>query len=59
MKTVHFIIIVLISGAIAGTIHGTVNFVIVEPYLDQAIEIENRNLFASGDEVFVAVGGGY
>jgi len=41
---------VLISGALAGLIHGTVNFAIVEPYLDQAIGIENQNLFASGDE---------
>ena len=32
-----------------GTIHGTVNFAIVEPYLDQAIGIENQNLFASGE----------
>ena len=33
-----------------GLIHGTVNFAIVEPYLDQAIGIENQNLFASGEE---------
>lgn len=38
------------SGMFAGLIHGTVNFAIVEPYLDQAIEIENQNLFASGKE---------
>ncbi len=50
MKTVSFLAIVLISGALAGLIHGTVNFAIVEPYLDQAIGIENQNLFASGDE---------
>ena len=50
MKTFHFIIIVLISGAFAGLIHGVVNFAIVEPYLDQAIGIENQNLFASGQE---------
>ena len=50
MKTSLFIIIVLISGAFAGLIHGTVNFAIVEPYLDQAIGIENQNLFASGEE---------
>ena len=50
MKTSLFIIIVLISGAFAGLIHGTVNLVIVEPYLDQAIGIENQNLFASGEE---------
>ncbi len=40
----------LISGAFAGLIHGTVNFAIVEPYLDQAIGIENQNLFESGEE---------
>ncbi len=50
MKTSIFIIIVLVSGAFAGFIHGTVNFAIVEPYLDQAIGIENQNLFASGEE---------
>ena len=49
MKTSLFIIIVLVSGAFAGLIHGTVNFAIVEPYLDQAIGIENQNLFASGE----------
>ncbi|MGH1567117.1 MAG: CbtA family protein [Nitrosopumilus sp.] len=50
MKTSLFIIIVLVSGAFAGFIHGTINFVIVEPYLDQAIGIENQNLFRSGEE---------
>ncbi len=49
MKTIIFIIIVLASGALAGLIHGTVNFAIVEPYLDQAIGIENQNLFDSGE----------
>ncbi len=48
MKTGIFLVIVLLSGAFAGLIHGTVNFAIVEPYLDQAIGIENRNLLASG-----------
>lgn len=50
MKSILFIAIVLISGTLAGAIHGTVNFAIVEPYLDQAIGIENQNLFASGEE---------
>ena len=50
MKTVLFIVIVLVSGALAGTIHGMANLVIVEPYLDEAIGIENQNLFASGEE---------
>ena len=48
MNAGYFIAIVLISGFVAGTIHGAVNLVIVEPYLEEAISIENRNLFASG-----------
>jgi len=50
MKTGLFIIIVLISGCFAGLIHGGINLVIVEPYLDQAIGIENQTLFATGEE---------
>ena len=48
MKSAYFIVIVLVSGFTAGIIHGAVNLVIVEPYLDQAISIENQNLFATG-----------
>jgi len=50
MKTVIFLVIVLVSGALAGSIHGVANLAIVEPYLDEAIGIENQNLFASGEE---------
>ena len=50
MKTIIFLAIVLGSGALAGTIHGIANLAIVEPYLDEAIGIENQNLFASGEE---------
>ena len=39
----------MVSGTLAGFVHGTVNFAIVEPYLDQAIGIENQSLFASGE----------
>ena len=46
---ITFIIIVLVSGAIAGFVHGTINFALVEPYLDQAIGLENESLFASGE----------
>ena len=49
MKTFVFISIVLISGGLAGLVHGTINFAIVEPYLDQAIGLENESLFASGE----------
>ncbi len=49
MKTFLFLCIVLISGFSAGIIHGLVNLAVVEPYLDTAIGIENRNMFASGE----------
>ncbi|HMK32909.1 MAG TPA: CbtA family protein [Nitrosopumilaceae archaeon] len=49
MKTLLFLGIVLISGFSAGIIHGLVNLAVVEPYLDTAIGIENRNMFASGE----------
>jgi len=50
LRTALFIAIVLVSGALAGTIHGMANLAIVEPYLDEAIGIENQNLFALGEE---------
>ena len=45
MNAGYFIVIVLVSGFVAGTIHGAVNLAIVEPYLDEAIGIENQALF--------------
>lgn len=50
MKAHIFIIIVLLSGASSGLIFGTVNFIIVEPYLDEAIGLENQGLFEAGIE---------
>ncbi len=50
MKALLFIAIVLLSGSLAGLIHGGINLVLVEPYLDVAIGMENQNLFASGEE---------
>ena len=49
MKTSLFLAIVLISGFSAGLIHGLVNLVVVEPYLDTAIGIENQNKFLAGE----------
>ena len=49
MNAGYFIVIVLVSGFVAGTIHGAVNLAIVEPYLDKAIGIENQALFESGE----------
>lgn len=48
MRTSLFIGIVLLAGCSAGVIHGLVNLVLVEPYLDRAIGIENLHMFASG-----------
>ena len=50
MKTFLFVIIVIVSGASAGVIHGGLNLIFVEPSLDQAIGIENQHLFESGEE---------
>ncbi|MGQ0795768.1 MAG: CbtA family protein, partial [Nitrosopumilaceae archaeon] len=49
MKTLLFLVIVLGSGFCAGLVHGLVNLLVVEPYLDTAIGIENQNLFESGE----------
>ena len=42
MKTLIFIAITLLSGAIAGTVVGLINQVIVEPFIDKAIVIETQ-----------------
>ncbi|HZD33724.1 MAG TPA: CbtA family protein [Nitrososphaeraceae archaeon] len=51
MKTIAFILITLISGAIAGTILGLINQLLAEPYIDRAIEIEVQNRETSGEIV--------
>ena len=51
MDSLSFLVVVLISGAIAGTILGLVNLVLVEPYLDKAIGIEVTNAASVGEEV--------
>jgi len=53
MKTVAFILITLVSGAIAGTMLGVINQILVEPYIDQAIVTEVQNNVASGESVDV------
>lgn len=49
MKTITFIAITLLSGAIAGAILGVVNQGIVEPSISRAIDIENQNAIAAGE----------
>ena len=43
MKAITFVIITLLSGAIAGTILGIINQALVEPHIDRAISIETQN----------------
>ena len=49
MRSLVFVFIVLVSGAAAGAVYGAANQAMVEPYLDEAIGIENQNILGSGD----------
>jgi predicted cobalt transporter CbtA len=51
MKTFAFIVVSLLSGAIAGTLLGLVNQIIVEPFIDRAIGFEAQKDIASGGAV--------
>jgi predicted cobalt transporter CbtA len=51
MKTLIFLAITLVSGAIAGTILGLINQGIVEPYIDKAIDIETQNVVKEGEVI--------
>ena len=44
MNAITFVIITLLSGAIAVTILGAINQALVEPYIDRAISIETQNV---------------
>lgn len=47
--TVALIIIILVSGASAGLVYGTVGILLAGPYLEAAIEVENSAMFAAGE----------
>lgn len=49
MKTLTFIAITLLSGAVSGATLGIINQGIVEPFIDRAIDIENQNAIADGE----------
>jgi predicted cobalt transporter CbtA len=51
MKSITFVIITLVSGAIAGTILGIINQALVEPYIDRAVSIETQNVIKEGEIV--------
>ena len=51
MNAITFVIITLLSGAIAGTILGAINQALVEPYIDRAISIETQIVINEGQVV--------
>jgi predicted cobalt transporter CbtA len=51
MRSVPFLLVTLVSGAIAGTILGIVNLWVVEPYIDKAIQLERQNEIKAGDNM--------
>jgi predicted cobalt transporter CbtA len=51
LKTITFIAITLLAGAIAGALLAIINQGIVEPYIEQAINIENQNAMSQGEVI--------
>ncbi|MGB7955330.1 MAG: CbtA family protein [Candidatus Nitrosopolaris sp.] len=51
MKALTFIGITLLSGAIAGTLLGLINQVVVEPYIDKAIGIQDQVAINAGQVI--------
>jgi predicted cobalt transporter CbtA len=51
MKAITFIAITLLAGAIAGTILGILNQGVVEPYIEQAIALENEKAAVEEGEI--------
>ena len=51
MKTLIFIAITLFSGAIAGTLLGLINQVVVEPFIDKAIAIQTQRAIDAGENI--------
>ncbi len=51
MKLLTFIGIALLAGVISGLAYGSMNLLVVEPFIDQAIEIETQNQINEGAQV--------
>lgn len=49
MKTLTFIVITLLAGAISGSILSVLNQIIVEPIIEKAIGLENQKAMAMGE----------
>lgn len=51
IDSLSFLVVAIVSGAIAGIILGLINLALVEPYLDKAIGIEVQNAIEAGETV--------
>jgi predicted cobalt transporter CbtA len=51
LRLAVFIGTALLAGVISGLIHGSVNLVATEPFIDKAIELEIQNAIAEGEAV--------
>jgi predicted cobalt transporter CbtA len=51
MKAITFITITLVAGAIAGTMLAIINQGIVQPFIEQAIALENQRAAAEGEMI--------
>ncbi len=50
-NTLIFIIITCITGSISGLLYALLNFLLVEPYIDKAIELEVERLVTEGESI--------
>ncbi|MEE8133015.1 MAG: CbtA family protein [Nitrososphaerales archaeon] len=51
MRTAVFIGITLLAGAISGIIYGSMNLIVTEPFIDQAIDLEIQNAIREGENI--------
>ena len=51
MKSITFIFISLVSGAISGLILAGMNLIVVEPFIDKAIGFETAKHVAAGEHI--------
>ena len=51
MKSLLFVLISLVSGAISGVVLAGMNLIVVEPFIDKAIGLETSKAVAAGESV--------
>jgi predicted cobalt transporter CbtA len=59
MRTTSFLAVTLFSGMVAGILLGLINQIMIEPFIDKAIDIETRRDIAEGDVIISTQQGQY